>query len=241
MQTRQDSPNRFLRHWLLNALIIWPIAGIASIIVWIPVAVVMSMLGRYDDLMPLVHGLSLICLLTLPGMTIGYMIGDFQRSLMREHLNWQQRDWIRLSVLGGLLGEWLVVGITFVIAGMVPEKVQLMLMLPLFVLPLGVAQWWSLRRTTRDAWLWILANITGAMVFSGVFFMNPAFPFVNALDIEPLTTLALWALAASSLGIITGVVILWLYDHPVEDGGEWEDDPELARVHVEVYTHDKRR
>ncbi|MEL6307387.1 MAG: hypothetical protein AAFQ52_04540 [Chloroflexota bacterium] len=235
MRTRNDAPNRFLRHWLFHALVIWPIAAIASVITWLPVAVVASMMGGYDNLTPIVNGISTIGLLTLPGMTVGYMVGDVQWRLMGDHLNWRQKGWVRMSIIGGLLGEWLMVAGTLLLANSLPERTQLMIMLPLFIVPLSIAQWWILRRTTRDAWLWILANVSGAMVFSGVFFMNPMFPFVS---IEPLSSLLLWLLAASSLGIITGIVLLWLYDRPLLD---WDENSELARVHVEVYSRNDNR
>lgn len=234
MNTINVNPNRFLRHWLMHAIFVWVVSAVASLIAWSPVAILIAVLGQYESLFFLVNILSTVAILTLPGAVIGYMVGDFQRNLVRDLLGWDLTHWIKYSIIGGVLGGLSVIAGMVVFGTSLPERVQWMLTLPLFIVPLSACQWWVLRPTTRDAWMWILGNLVAAIVFSGLFFSTQTMPFSRA---EPLSSVFNWLFAAGSLGIITGVVMLWLYDRPIS---EFDDEnAELARVYVEVHNRDK--
>ena len=108
-----------------------------------------------------------------------------------------------------------------------------MMLLPLFILPISIMQWRILDPIAHEAWMWILGNLVAAIVFSGLFFSTQPMPFIEAL---PVASLILWLMAAIALGAITGVVILWLYQHQIS---EWDDEnAELAPVYVEVRNQD---
>ena len=73
----------------------------------------------------------------------------------------------------------------------------------------------------------------GAIVFSALFFSTQTMPFHL---VEPLGDLLRWLLATGAMGVVTGVVMLWLYERPLT---EFDDEnAELARVYVEVHTRD---
>ena len=233
MNTINVNPNRFLRHWLMHAIFVWIVSAVASLIAWSPVAILIAVLGQYDSLFFLVNILSTVAILIIPGAVIGYMVGDFQRNLVRDLLGWDLTPWIKYSIMGGVIGGLSVIAGMMLFGTYLPERIQWMITLPLFILPLSACQWWVLRQTTRDAWMWILGNVVAGIVFSGLFFSTQTMPFVLA---EPLSSLFTWLIAAGSLGIITGIVMLWLYERPIT---EFDDNLELARVYVEVHSRDE--
>lgn len=229
MNTINVNPNRFLRHWLVSALGAWPVAGVACLVAWMPIAILSSLIAQFDALDIVARGLTTIALFTIPGMSIGYVVGDMQHNLMRDFLDWTFIDWVKFSTIGGFLGGIAVIVSNLLFASYLPEHMQWMITLPIFMLPLSLLQWWLLRDSAREAWMWILANLVGAIVFSGLLFSRQPMPFVQT---SPFVDVMMWVLAATSLGIITGIVMLWLYEHPVS---EWDDeDAELAHVYIEV-------
>ena len=233
MNTSNVNPNRFLQHWLMHAIAVWAVAAVASLIAWSPVAIIISVLGQYDSLFFLVNIISSLAILIIPGAVIGYMIGDFQRNLVRDLLGWELQNWIKASISGGVAGAILVIITMMLWGSYLPERIQWMLTMPLFVLPISACQWWILRASTREAWMWILGNVVGAIVFSALFFSTQTMPFHL---VEPLGDLLRWLLATGAMGVVTGVVMLWLYERPLT---EFDDEnAELARVYIEIHTRD---
>lgn len=234
MNTIDFNPNLFLRQWLAHAIGIWPVAAVASLVAWTPIAIVLSLLGQFESLTFIINGISTLAFFTIPGAVIGYVIGDFQQTLMRQHLHWDVSEWVKFSVFGGFIGGMLVILMMLLFGTQVSEQVQLILALPLYILPLSVAQWWTIRRDALEAWMWILGNVVGAIVFSGLFFINQPLPLTDA---QPINMIIMWLIAASALGIITGIVMLWLYERPL---AEHDNENELAPVYVEVRHRDER-
>lgn len=171
----------------------------------------------------------------IPGLSIGYIIGDIQYNLLRDFLDWTFIDWIKYSAIGGLIGGMAVLLLNLLLVNYLPQRLQWMMVLPVFILPLSLMQWRLLRDVAREAWMWVLANLTGAIVFSGLLFSLDPLPFIER---SPLIDIMMWILAASSFGFITGIVMLWLYERPLS---EWDDeDAELAPVYIEVRNRDDR-
>ncbi|MEO1290747.1 MAG: hypothetical protein AAFV93_23645 [Chloroflexota bacterium] len=234
MNTLDVKPNDFLLHWILNALGVWLVASVAILVSWTPIAIIISILNQYPLLEPLVPIISTIALFTLPGLSIGYVIGDMQQRLLHNFLRWNfGTEWVRVSSFGGLLGGILAMGTLFLVGHHLSERMQWMIALPLFILPMSFLQWRILREVANNAWLWILGNVVATIVFSGLFFSTQPMPFEL---IDPLHGILMWLLAASALGIITGIVMLWLYEHPRT--GWHEPNDELAPVYIEVRTRD---
>ena len=233
MNTVDVNPNRFLRHWIASAMTVWFVAAVACLLAWIPIAVLSSMLAQFASLTVIAEMLTMIAIFTIPGLTIGYVIGDMQHKLLRDILHWDMHSWIRYSSIGGLLGGFLVIFATILFGAQLSDRLQWMLALPLFMLPISIMQQRILRTYVRETWLWILGNVVGAIVFSSLMFGQQVI-----LDAFPATSALMWLLAAAALGIITGIVMLWLYERPRSDWGE--EDAEFARVYVEARHRDER-
>jgi hypothetical protein len=231
MQTVQIDPNRFLRHWLLNAVLVWPVVGVACLVLWSPLTLFLTMLGGYRAFSFLSELASLLSLLIMPSLVIGYFVGIFQRNLLAEELQWEIEGWQRQTIIGAIIGAVLVVLGSLIPYGNSFEQDSVLVM-PLFVFGLSFAQWFSLRRESRDAWLWVLGNVTGGTVFSSLLLLSHAQNFAN---LDSLILLGLWLAAATAQGLVTGIVMLYLYERPIQEEGR-----ELAPVHVEVHNHEQR-
>ncbi|MGB7338922.1 MAG: hypothetical protein WBC91_08530 [Phototrophicaceae bacterium] len=234
MNTMKFKPYAFLLHWVINAVGVWLVASVASLIAWVPIAVLISVLDQYPVLAPIVRVISTVAIFTIPGMSIGYILGEVQQNILRDFLKWDfAPHWVRYSSIGGLIGGIAVIGFSVLFGAALPERIQWMMLLPLFILPISIMQWRILDPIAHEAWMWILGNLVAAIVFSGLFFSTQPMPFIEAL---PVASLILWLMAAIALGAITGVVILWLYQHQIS---EWDDEnAELAPVYVEVRNQD---
>lgn len=236
MEERKSLYNRFLWMWLVDSVGVWPVALIACALAWTPILVLGVLFGRGESLPPLLEWATLLALLLVPGTTIGYCVGDLQRNLIRTQLHWHTGGWLRWSVFGGLFGGVLAVGGAWLSAGLFSERIQWMLLMPLFAFGLSLGQWWVLRRLTDESWMWVLGNVVGGIVFSGLLFMNqpdPTDPY------HSIWGLLLWLVAVLAQGVITGIVLLWLYDRPVDQSDNpLDNDDDLARVYVEVRHRD---
>jgi len=238
MEERKTLYNRFLWMWLIDSVGVWPVAMIACALAWSPIFLLNILFIRGDFSPPLFEFISFMALLLLPGPTIGYCVGDLQRGLIRTQLVWNTRGWVRWSVVGGLFGGVLAVLGGFFSMHYFGEPIQWMVLMPLYVFGLSLGQWWVLRRFAEESWMWILGNVVGGIVFSGLLFMNQP----DAADpYHALWMLLLWAAAVLAQGAITGIVLLWLYDRPVnQQDNPLDDDDALARVYVEVRRDDNR-
>lgn len=227
------NPNRFLRDWLLGSLPLWVTSAVASVLAWLPIATVMVFILRGSEPNLLLRAISIVSLLILPGAAIGFCAGDAQLNLMRDHLHWNPQDWRRNSAFGGMVGGALVLLMPSATQTVLSDQTQLLLIMPIFAFCLSIAQWWTLRHTAQEAWLWILGNVVGGIVFSGLFFLNQP---TLATEFDKLLLLGLWVIAVLSQAAVTGIVMLWLYDRPLRDN---DTEREYARVFLEVRTRDK--
>jgi hypothetical protein len=236
MHNIRPNPNRFLMEWVLDKVLLWPRAMIACVLAWAPLAIVVVVIVQDSEPALWLRILTITAGLLLPGIAVGFVAGEAQYRLMRDHLDWQPLHWIRNSTIGGALGGGVALLSTAWTDSSITE--QLLFAMPLFALFLSAAQWFSLRRVTHSAWLWILGNLVGGIVFTGLFLINHPGPF-NPLG--SFGTLFMWLLAVSAQALITGIVLLWLYDRPVLEWDNDDDERELAPIYVEVYTDDHRR
>lgn len=235
MNTINVDENRFLRHWLVSSLGAWPTAAVACLIAWLPIAILSSLIAQFESLEFVAQGLLNLGIFIIPGLSIGFIVGDIQYNLLRDFLDWTFIDWIKYSAIGGLVGGMAVFILNLLLVNYLPQRLQWMMVLPVFILPLSLMQWRLLRTVANEAWMWVLANLTGAIVFSGLLFNLHPLPFIEH---SPLIDIMMWILAASSFGFITGIVMLWLYERPLV---EWDDeDAELAPVYIEVRNRDDR-
>ncbi|MDQ7027867.1 MAG: hypothetical protein Q9P01_22220 [Anaerolineae bacterium] len=235
MESHSINPNRFLRDWIGNSIVILPIAAVVCFVALAPFAIFYGF--TLDEVIthPMMGWFMAIALLIVPGMVVGYTVGDRQENLIAHHLRWSLRGWTRWSIIGGLVGGFLVVAKTLFLDSLNSHQFFLMANMPIYVLCLSIAQWQVLRQVAREASLWILGNVVGGIVFSGVLFLNQ--PDANH-SAYIWILLGLWGLATLAQGAITGIIILWLYDRPIS---EWNDeDAEAVPVYIEIRSRSNR-
>lgn len=224
-------PQRFLVQWVSQHLGLWLVGAVFCLSTWLIALAIATVIASFISLPTVVvMGGSLLLAVWL-GFLIGHATGDTQQRLLHEELDWQPTAWQRESMIGGALGGALLWVIFFMVGRDPQLRLALLLLMPAYALCLSGWQWRAMRRTARDAWLWILGNVAAGMVFSGLLLQN------SPQDGHLLLSLLLWAGAVIAQSLITGLIILWLYDRPIHSDG-WPEDSEreYARVTVEVYT-----
>lgn len=131
------------------------------------------------------------------GGLLGAGIALAQKLLIRYTFALPMRGWMRVSIVGSILGWAGLLGLSQTIPGfyLYPIWVQL---LPAFLVP-ALLQWALLRRNTRQAWLWIATAAVSALTFGALYSgsYNPGY--------------AAFALGASAQGAVTGLSLLWLF------------------------------
>lgn len=233
MQHYEICPNRFLVWWLVGSVLVYPLAVIVGAIAVFVMGAAMSLLTNMTGvptyrltgapLPALIYsGLTVATL----GACIGFSVGHIQRHLLRRYLFWTAESWRRLSTMGGACGSLSVAGVYLLLSIIVrnPDVMALALM-PVFILVVSLFQWRTLRHATRSAGLWVLANVTGGLVFSGLIIMNQPEFYSRSYN---LSMLLLAGLAVLSQGFITGFMMLWLFEKfaypPVDEDGDGKPD-----------------
>lgn len=229
MNTVNYNSNRFLVHWMLSALLIWPASLFMSMLLWTPISFLLSFLHPWFSSEPIILMLEIVAMLIIPSFVIGYVVGETQKTLAHDDLDWYLNHWQKLSIVGGVSGGLLIATLFYFVNGL-NEQTLWILAMPIFMLVLSSFQWLEMRKVAREAWLWILGNVTGACVFSGLLFINQLDPMSENY---PFLNFGLWIFATLAQGMITGIVLLWLYDRPIADS-----DDELAPVYLEVRSRD---
>ena len=109
-------------------------------------ALLLAMFERLSEFEFIAQSLAFMAILFIPSMVIGYLLGDFQASLLRNHLQWDIAAWQKQSVLGSLVGGFFFILSGFAVGYFFDARSQWMLSMPLFVLVLSSFQWRVLRR-----------------------------------------------------------------------------------------------
>ncbi|MCU0511639.1 MAG: hypothetical protein MUE40_03620 [Anaerolineae bacterium] len=224
--------NRFLGWWLVGSALVYPmsvlLAALAVMIFSAVFSFVTGLIGlnvltrSYPDLLSLVSFAAIAAIL---GGSIGYSLGHIQRYLLRRHLYWTADGWRRASVVGGVVGGLAAGGAVSLLSDAARlNDMWLLLPMPVYITVVSVFQWAALRPATRQAWLWVLANLVGGLVYSGLIVMNQPPAYSRTYE---ETTLLLFGLAVLAQGFITGFVMLWLFEkfaYPLDNDGDGVPD-----------------
>lgn len=185
---------------VMTSLPFMPVSGTAQTVVWMALFALIS------------------------GIPLGLLIGSVQKGLMRQKFHAEFRWWLFVSVLGAIFG---VVISEFVSLSMAdhlgaylqelrnfnnlrpPDIRALAIYVVLLYSPpivmMSLLQTLVLRLYTRASWLWVLAHIVSAIVFSTLLYTliltGGLFIFVGWLGLIVLVL---------SPGIITGFTLLFL-------------------------------
>jgi uncharacterized membrane protein len=105
-------------------------------------------------------------MVVLPAFITGWVVGLVQKRHIRRYSHWHLDTWVLMSILGSVLGWLFVVFIAPTLEAITPTlRQQFLLGVPIYIGVMSTSQWVVLRRDTHDAWMWIVANIVGAIAF----------------------------------------------------------------------------
>ncbi|MEM9951734.1 MAG: hypothetical protein AAF846_09050 [Chloroflexota bacterium] len=207
-------PLKTLAWWILGSIVIFPQAVFVLAIVTVPSIIIIS------NLIPsriLYSGLSDVFIwigVGVGGGIVGICIASWQRWLLRTKFYWAADGWYRWTIIGTSLGA-LIAYLIFRIADWVTvsylRSEAMLYVLPIFLAIIAGFQAVVLRRAVKQSWLWILANFVAGVVYVGILTRND--------PTNVLMTLLNMMLVLVSLGAITGIVMLFLFEaklHPMQ-------------------------
>lgn len=229
-------PRAFLIGWLVGGVLVYPITIVLLAALWGGLAVVFSSFYRSNFGSGAIGFLAAGAAFLITGAVTGFCVGMVQRWLLRRYLSWTADHWRRYSALGGAIGA----AIAALVYGFAHELIRrrtgysysystqvdvaAMVIMPLFIGVVSVMQWMTLRHAVRHALLWVMANVVGGLIFSGML-------WVNAPRMDPDIAWIAPFIAVLGQSFITGFTMLWLFEklaYPVQDG---EDEPIKTRGH----------
>lgn len=199
----------FLFWWVMGSLFVYPAVIVFGCITFIIVSIIANV-ARASIQMSWSSNLDWLWMALVLPLVVGAVVGYVQRGLLRKYMYWTSDRWMLASTLGGALGAVLCIPIfAFNISDSDGVRVYAMMM-PVFILAVSACQWFSLRRATRLAWLWVAANFVGGLVFASLLinyvpqiYYTPNYPFLS---------IGIWLAAAVAQGLVTGVVVLHLFE-----------------------------
>lgn len=204
-------PLKMMIYWVVFSLLAWPAIFMALAMITLPLLYIGSAL-RLESL-PLFT--LILGVLTVPfvGAVIGLCMAFLQRWVLRHKLYWTADRWLLWSSVGGVVGA-IVVTVAFGFLDATDafrheQNSLAFMMMPIFLVVLSSFQVLSLRHAVKQSWLWILGNLVAGVVFAGVLIGNePKYTHPN----YNLIMMGVSLLGATSLGVITGYVMLFLFE-----------------------------
>lgn len=222
-------PLRFLLWWIACSIFVFPLAIVAVAIIAIPsVFIVSTLIPNYYQYNFIETTLSILAT-PIIGAIIAACMAFLQRWLLRTKLYWVADRWLRWSMIGGAIGGCVVVASAMFFEEFIPafyyDDNFFLYYLPIYLAVVSSFQMINLRHAVKQSWLWIIANIVAGLVFAGVLVGNQPNYYH---DYYGWITLGIGFLALSSLGLITGFTMLFLFEKkllPMEgEKGEFELD-----------------
>jgi len=211
MRRYQYDTTKFWTRWLSGSLLVWPLSLVIGGVLFVPIAFTLGSLipalDGFGSNMSTREALFGGVVILIIGTAIGFSVGYVQRNIFRSVLYWTADGWTTASTIGGFAGA-VVSGAVMYVADSPPNDTLSVVLMPVYIGCVGTAQWVTLRVATRSAWLWVLANIVGGLVFSGLMFRNTGMFFLT----DGIGPLIMWAASAAAQGAITGYVILYLFE-----------------------------
>lgn len=198
-----------LTWWILASLFTIPLAAMALVIIGVSTVFVGSIL--FEPLMDnaIFVGIAAIIAVPIAGAIIGAVVAFLQRIILRKQLYWAADKWLRWTMFGGAVGASLVIVCMMFFGNSFYEDIQILFMMPIFLACVSSFQFIALRHVVKQAWLWIIANIVGGVVFAAVPLNNQVSSFDPNSE---LNGFGIGLLAVLSLGFITGLILIFLFD-----------------------------
>lgn len=202
--------------WIACSIFVWPVALMALALVLFPLGFVLSYF-QPSYLSPNYQYYQFVVMIIVApifGMLIAASMSFLQGWVLRTRLYWAADDWRKWTVLGGAVGGYTVLILSYILDNYVSGysyigDSAIILAMPVFITIISAFQFFALRHAVKDAWLWILGNAVAGIVFAGLLIGNQ--PAYTDPDYE-LMQLGLIVLAPLVLGFITGYVMLFLFE-----------------------------
>jgi len=223
-------PRAFLIGWLVGGVLVYPIVIMLFAALWGGIALTVGTFYRPGN-NGVIDFIGLTAGVLISGAVIGLSVGAVQRWLLRRYLCWTADRWRRYSMLGGALGA-AVAALVYSFARMMlyrrtgyyPGSMDMaaMVIMPLFVGVMSVLQWMTLRYAVKQSLLWVLSNVVGGLIFSGMLWINAPRMDNDISWIAPF-------IAVLGQAFVTGLVMLWLFEklaYPIQD---IDDDLPLSK------------
>lgn len=222
---RRKSTNHvhFLFDWVRTMLL----AQWGAIITFVAIAFLIETLVGSETLYAL-----------LGGVLFAIIIGQVQQNILQNYTEADFKGWTFTSAVGGGLsmipltiafGEFdsllRIIGpeaILHALPATVPPAMLVVFML------MSMANWFILRQIVDNAWLWIVANVVGALMF---------LPFMQGGGLISLVVTLTLAMLAQH--IVTGTTLFWLFQEDSKPDDGLPDEDRYARAYVEVYSRDE--
>jgi hypothetical protein len=214
-------PRAFLIGWLVGGVLVYPIVVMIFAALWGGLALVFSSFYR-PGTSGVIDFIGAVGGVLLSGAAIGFSLGAVQRWLLRRYLCWTADGWRRYSIIGGALGAGVAAlaygfarALIYRRTGYYPGSMDMaaMVLMPLFIGIVSVLQWMTLRYAVKQALLWVLANVVGGLIFSGMLWIN-----APRMDSDASWIAAFIAVLGQAF--VTGIVMLWLFEklaYPIQD------------------------
>lgn len=179
----------FLAIWTMGYATAW----------WLPVTI-LKLLENDPIFNTLFYPLYTLLLSFFPGI----LLTIIQLLAVERILRMQIQGWLWVNFVAWVIG-------TLVLYGYYTSDRVIYLPIPVLLpfLPVMLIQWLWFRQRVYRAWIWIVASIVGAIFFVLVF-MIPALFYIFENEFHG----RFFALAGAAHGIVPGIAMYWLLQHP---------------------------
>lgn len=205
-------PFSMLAWWVACSIFVWPLTFVVIAMIALPSTYILSEILPYDSSTP--QFLVMVAGVPILGMIIGACMAWLQRWILRTKLYWAADKWFRWSMLGGAVGASIVT-LCLIIFQQQPyylnngEEIWF-IMMPIFLTIVSTFQVLALRHAVKQSWLWIIGHLVAGIVFAGILMSNEPSYYNPSY---PMMMLILVLFAVSALGLITGFVLLFLFEN----------------------------
>lgn len=202
-------PYSTLAWWIAGSFFIFPVVVVAvgaTMAFLSMVSILLSMVLPYAlmDLLPLL-------LFPIIGGIIGFCMAVIQRWILRNRLYWAADNWVPWSTIGGAVGA-IVLGLFAMVLSpylyMNLNESYYLFAMPIFITVLAAFQMIALRHAVKQAWLWIISNFVGGLVFAGVIIRSMRVSYYG----DDFSIILLSIFAVFALGMITGFTMIFLFE-----------------------------
>ena len=198
--------------WIVCSIFVWPLAAVALAVVVVPIGFVFSIFqphynsSVYDSF----EWLTILIITPIAGAVIGACMSFLQRWLLRTKLYWAADNWRKWTIIGAALGAYAVLILSNTLNHFQPYRGDsaIIFSMPIFIGIISAFQYLALRHAVKVAWLWIMGNIVGGIVFSGLIYSYHIASYGTNTEFVIF-------LAPAVLGAITGYVMLFLFEKKV--------------------------